>query len=306
METKMENDISGIIKDLSISTGYIGIGLEGKKTYNDVTYIYNGSQELSIDIPKKTSALSNDSRYVTMSALQPYVTREWIFGNGVSHFRNDAKYITMNALSAYPTKNWLSSSNVSQFKNDVGYTKKSDVQEMLSNVVTKTIRSNVDQVNLSHLMLIDNSDTRYAQFANDGLTYTYANDQNIHRYISGEELPVKSTFIREDHIEVREEWLNPTLSNLFNETIFQSDCFYHETNGLSCRYDYPNASGRLLVDNNISGLIATINDLTNKVNQLQQKVEQLESRNTLSVVNQAPSEEEQAKHPNVIFLVKQS
>ena len=84
---------------------------------------------------------------------------------------------------------------------------------------------------------------------------------------------MKSTFIREDHIEVREEWLNPTLSNLFNETIFQSDCFYHETNGLSCRYDYPNASGRLLVDNNISGLIATINDLTNKVNELQQKVE---------------------------------
>ena len=65
----MENDISGIIKDLSLSTGYIGIGLEGKKTYNDVTYIYNGSQELSIDIPKKTSALSNDSRYITMSAL---------------------------------------------------------------------------------------------------------------------------------------------------------------------------------------------------------------------------------------------
>ena len=46
---------------------------------------------------------------------------------------------------------------------------------MLSNVVTKTIRSNVDEVNLSHLMLIDNSDTRYAQFANDLLTYTYAN-----------------------------------------------------------------------------------------------------------------------------------
>ena len=204
----MENDISGIIKDLSLSTGYIGIGLEGKKTYNDVTYIYNGSQELSIDIPKKTSALSNDSRYITMSALQPYVTREWIFGNGVSHFRNDAKYITMNALSAYPTKNWLSSSNVSQFKNDVGYTKKSDVQEMLSNVVTKTIRNDIDEVNLSHLMLVDSSDTRYAKFANDYLTYIYANGQNINRYISGEELPVKSTFIWEYHIEVKEKRLS--------------------------------------------------------------------------------------------------
>lgn len=306
METKMENDITGIIKDLSISTGYIGIGLEGKKTYNDVTYIYNGSQELSIDIPKKTSALSNDSRYITMSALQPYVTREWIFGNGVSHFRNDAKYITMNALSAYPTKNWLSSSNVSQFKNDVGYTKKSDVQEMLSNVVTKTIRNDIDEVNLSHLMLVDSSDTRYAQFANDCLTYIYANGQNINRYISGEELPVKSTFIWEDHIELKEKRLNPELSSISSTTIFESNCFQHETNGLSYRYDYPNASGRLLVDNNISGLIATINDLTNKVNQLQQKVEQLESRNTLSVVNQTPSEEEQAKHPNVIFLVKES
>ena len=59
---------------------------------------YDGSAAKSIYIPSKVSELTNDSSFITSSALNGYATESYVTSRG---------YITSSALSGYATESWV-------------------------------------------------------------------------------------------------------------------------------------------------------------------------------------------------------
>ena len=59
---------------------------------------YDGSVAKSIYIPSKVSELTNDSSFITSSALSGYATESWVNGKG---------YLTSSSLNGYATQSWV-------------------------------------------------------------------------------------------------------------------------------------------------------------------------------------------------------
>ena len=79
---------------------------------------YDGSAAKSIYIPSKVSELTNDSSFITSSALSGYATETWVNGKGfitssalngyaTESYVTSRGYITSSALSGYATESWV-------------------------------------------------------------------------------------------------------------------------------------------------------------------------------------------------------
>ena len=79
---------------------------------------YDGSVAKSIYIPSKVSELTNDSSFITSSALSGYATETWVNGKGyltssslngyaTESYVTSRGYITSSALSGYATQSWV-------------------------------------------------------------------------------------------------------------------------------------------------------------------------------------------------------
>lgn len=94
------------------------------------------------------STFTNDSGYITSSALTPYYTSAQVDALPVSTFTNDSGYITISALTPYYTSAQVDALPVSTFTNDAGYLTTETDSQTLSLVNNTLSISNGNSVDL--------------------------------------------------------------------------------------------------------------------------------------------------------------
>lgn len=108
----------------------------GATTYGEYTFKNKtGDVAITSEIPTATSDLTNDSGYITSSALTGYATETWVTNQGYSTFSgsyndltdkptiptdtsdltNGAGYITSSDLTGYATETWVTNQGYSTF-----------------------------------------------------------------------------------------------------------------------------------------------------------------------------------------------
>ena len=134
-------------------------------TFSTKTYTPNvGTQ--TVNIPTKTSHLSNDSGFITSAALTGYATQSWVQGLG---------YITASALTPYitaATANATFATKLGVSGNQIG----TYVNGKLGNLITVPYAANADTVDGLHKSSLGQTFYNIALDANDyeNLPYLYA------------------------------------------------------------------------------------------------------------------------------------
>ena len=124
--------------------------------HQDATGLNTYTLATTSDIPTKTSDLTNDSRFITSSALTGYATETWVTNQGYSTFSGSYNDLTNKPdLSIYETKSEAFSgdyndlinkptipvvpTNISAFTNDSGYITSSALSNYVTTNTTQTI-----------------------------------------------------------------------------------------------------------------------------------------------------------------------